>query len=217
MRPGFPCLIAARSNAGQSAASTSRPSSRMSQAPINSARRESSCGSSGSSATLDLLKLRNANHALCPPGVNGAARRSGSPCGGSIFERSRRNRRTGARNSSSRHCSRSRQSADATTRPSRSLMALITCASGAGPFLVAEHETLLRFRCKRNFVPLYGIRESARHQRCSDAACLHEWIDNLEARRASGNRDALRTSSAATPRAAARRAEGLRAALALAR
>ena len=38
-------------------------------------------------------------------------------------ERSRRNPRTGARNSSSRRCSRSRQSADATTRPSRFLMA----------------------------------------------------------------------------------------------
>ena len=37
--------------------------------------------------------------------------------------RSRRNRRTGGRSSSSRRCSRSRQSADATTRPSRSLMA----------------------------------------------------------------------------------------------
>ena len=34
---------------------------------------------SGSSATLDLLKLRNANQALCPFGVNGAALRSGSP------------------------------------------------------------------------------------------------------------------------------------------
>ena len=33
----------------------------------------------GSSATLDLLKLRNANQALCPFGVNGAVRRSGSP------------------------------------------------------------------------------------------------------------------------------------------
>jgi hypothetical protein len=27
------------------------------------------------------------------------------------------------------------------------------------PFLVAEHETLLGFGCKRNFVPQYGIRE----------------------------------------------------------
>jgi hypothetical protein len=32
-------------------------------------------------------------------------------------------------------------------------------ASGAGPFLVAGHETLMRFRCKWNFVPHYGIRE----------------------------------------------------------
>jgi hypothetical protein len=35
----------------------------------------------------------------------------------------------------------------------------ITSASGADPFLVAGHETLMGFRCKWNFVPLYGIRE----------------------------------------------------------
>ena len=56
-------------NAGQSAASISRPSIRMSQSPISSVRRNEALSSVGASATLDLLKLRNANQALCPFGV----------------------------------------------------------------------------------------------------------------------------------------------------
>jgi hypothetical protein len=50
--------------AGQFAASTSRPSIRTSQFPINSPKRATAPASSASSTTLDLLKFRNANQAL---------------------------------------------------------------------------------------------------------------------------------------------------------
>jgi hypothetical protein len=36
----------------------------------------------------------------------------------------------------------------------------MTSATRPVQFLVGGHETLLRFGCKRNFVPHYGIRES---------------------------------------------------------
>ena len=85
MSPGFRRFSAARSTTGQSAASMSRPSIRMSQAEISSLSRAAAPASAASSTTLDLLKLRNANQALCPFGVSGAALRSGSPAGGSIF------------------------------------------------------------------------------------------------------------------------------------
>ena len=55
-----------------------------------------------------------------------------------LAERSRRNRRTGARNSSSRRCSRSRQSADATTRPSRFLMAQLPAQAAPVRFLLPD-------------------------------------------------------------------------------
>jgi hypothetical protein len=56
----------------------------MSQAAINSDS-DAALASFGSSATLDLLKLRNANQALCPFGVSGAALRSGFAAAGTAF------------------------------------------------------------------------------------------------------------------------------------
>ena len=88
----------------------------------------------------------------------------------------------------------------------------MTSAGGAGPFLVAGHETLLGFRCKWNFVPRCGIRE----KRASAGFVLMRLsctnaFDDLEARWPNGNPDVLRTSPAATPKAAARRVEDRRA------